>query len=74
MVLARAADNFTTGGAANTLVNDGPGNGGATHSVEPAVAAAAGGAAVEHDIDDDAARPPYLHVRALRTSHPRHVN
>jgi hypothetical protein len=74
MVLARAADNFTTGGAANTLVDDGPGNGGATHRVEPAGAAAVGGPAVELDIDDDAARPPYLHVRALRNPHARHVN
>jgi hypothetical protein len=73
MVLARAADNFTTGGAADTLPDDGPGNGGAMHRVEAAVAEAVGGA-VEQDIDDDAARPPYLHVRALRNSHGRHVN
>jgi hypothetical protein len=42
------------------------------HSVEPAVAEAVGG--VEQDIDDDAARPPYLHVRALRNPDRMHVN
>jgi hypothetical protein len=73
MVLARAADNFTTGGAANTLVGEGPaGYGAPMHSVEPAVAEAVGG--VEQDIDDDAARPPYLHVRALRNPDRMHVN
>jgi hypothetical protein len=75
MVLARVADIFTTGGPANQLVDDGHASNGATtmHKVESVVAGAVG-AAVDENIDEDAARPPYLHVRALHNPHGRHVN
>jgi hypothetical protein len=75
MVLARVADIFTTGGPATHPVGDGhASNGGTTvHKAESAVAGPLGGA-VDEDIDEDAARPPYLHVRALHNAGGKHVN
>jgi hypothetical protein len=75
MVLARVADTLTNGASTNTLVDDGHGRTGTRtmHKVESAMAEAVGGAVAE-DIDEDAARPPYLHVRAPNTADGRHVN
>jgi hypothetical protein len=63
MVLARVANFFTNGGSTNDLGDD---NGryaaGAMQRIESTVAEAVDRAA-EEEIDDEAARPPYIHVR-----------
>lgn len=63
MVLARVANLFTDGGSTSNLVQDNWGNDASTmQKVESRVADAAD-AVMEEEIDDEAARPPYLHVR-----------
>jgi hypothetical protein len=64
MVLARVANFFTNGGSTNDLVVDDNGRyaAGAMQRVESSVVEAVERAASE-EIDDEAARPPYLHVR-----------
>ena len=61
MVLARVANFFTNGDATNDLVDDSRSNvAAAMHNLEPAVDSV--GRAVEEEVDDEAARPPYVHA------------
>jgi len=61
MVLARVANFFTNGDATNDLVDDSRSNVAvAMHNLEPAVDSV--GRAVEEEVDDEAARPPYVHA------------
>lgn len=66
MVLARVANLFTDGGSTSNLVQDGWGNDASTMQKVESRAADAVGAVLDDDIDDEAARPPYLHVRRPR--------
>lgn len=62
MVFARVANLLTNGGSTPNLVQDGWGNDASTmQRVESRVADTAG-AVMEDEIDDEAARPPYLHA------------
>jgi hypothetical protein len=63
MVLARVADFFTTAGSASNLVDDTRRNETSTMQRVGSSVAGAVGRAVEEEIDAEAARPPYLHVR-----------
>lgn len=64
MVLARVANFFTNGDATNSLAHDSQSNVAASmHSMESAVDLDTVGGAIEDEIDHEAARPPYLHVR-----------
>lgn len=62
MVLARVADFFTNGDSNHNLVDDRRRDVGHTAETMAKSAAETVQRAVEEDIDDDAARPPYLHV------------
>jgi hypothetical protein len=63
MVLARVANFLTNGDATNSLTNTTRRNDATTmEKIGPPMADTAG-RAVEEEIDDEAARPPYLHVR-----------
>lgn len=72
MVLARVADFFTNGGTPSNLVDNQRNDGSTMQRVESSMADAVV-RAVEEEIDDEAARPPYLHVRMPRT-HKKAVN
>lgn len=66
MVLARVANLFTTtipGTPSNSLVDDG--RRGVAFAMPESQSPEAGGVAVmEQEVDDEAARPPYIHVGA----------
>lgn len=63
MVFARVANLLTNGGSTTNLVQDDWGNDASTmQKVESRVADTVG-AVMDDEIDDEAARPPYLHVR-----------
>lgn len=61
MVLARVADFFTNGGTPSNLVDNQRNDGSTMQRVESSMADAVV-RAVEEEIDDEAARPPYLHA------------
>lgn len=73
MVLAFVANFFTNGDATNTLVDHrrrshGAGAGAETvHPIELPMVDTTRKAVEEEEIDDEAARPPYLHVRMPNT-------
>ncbi|KAF1936913.1 mitochondrial carrier protein [Clathrospora elynae] len=62
MVLARVANFFTHGDSTHSLVDDRRNVAHTVHTAESAMANTAQRVAAE-EIDEDAARPPYLHVR-----------
>jgi hypothetical protein len=63
MVLARVANLFTNGDATNSLTDTKRRHDAITmETVESPVADTVAGS-IEGEIDDEAARPPYLHVR-----------
>jgi hypothetical protein len=63
MVLARVANLFTNGDSTNRLVDDNRRDVAVTmQNIESSMADTAERVAVE-EVDDEAARPPYLHVR-----------
>lgn len=63
MVLARVANFFTTGDATSTLASTGRRHDATTMETIGSTTAESMGGALEEEIDDEAARPPYLHVR-----------
>jgi hypothetical protein len=63
MVLARVANFFTNGSSTNNLVDDARSNNASTMQKIESTMADTVGTPVPEDIDGDAARPPYLHVR-----------
>jgi hypothetical protein len=68
MVLARVANLFTNGDSTNRLVDDNRRNVAVTmQNIESSMADIAERVAAE-EIDDEAARPPYLHVRMPRSN------
>lgn len=62
MVLARVANLFTNGGSTTNLVQDSWGNDASTMQKAESRTADTVGAVLEDEIDDEAARPPYIHV------------
>lgn len=67
MVIARLADLFTTGDSAATLLHDSRSNGASTAQNMELPTADPVPRAVEENVDHEAARPPYLHVRMPTT-------
>ena len=61
MVLARVANFFTNGDSTTNLVDKRSNDASAMQKLE--TMADTIGSAVEEEIDDEAARPPYIHVR-----------
>lgn len=62
MVFARVANLLTNGGTTTNLVQDDWGNNARTMQEVGSRVADAAGAVMPDEIDDEAARPPYLHV------------
>jgi hypothetical protein len=63
MVLARVANSSTNGSFTNSIHDDTQSNDASTMQKIESTMADTVGSAVAEDIDDEAARPPYLHVR-----------
>jgi hypothetical protein len=65
MVLARVANFFTNGSSTNNLVDNRSDDASTMQKIESAMVDTVDtvASAVEEEIDDEAARPPYLHVR-----------
>jgi hypothetical protein len=63
MVLARVANFFTNGDAASNLTNTTRRHDATAMEKVRSTPAETMGGAIEEEIDDEAARPPYLHVR-----------
>lgn len=75
MVLAFVTNFFTNGDATDSLVDHRQKNGaGSAQAVELPMADTARKAIQEEEIDDEAARPPYLHVRMPEKTKSRGCN